>query len=125
MGSSTSAGNKVVVKLNSQISLGDCDGDTHTLGNSVYANMPTAGNWVHVAFVRTGIYSNQCKCYINGTLGNSDIDNKNWGTATDNTIGATASGNYGFNGYIQDLRVTKGLARYTANFTPPTASLEG
>ena len=39
-------------------------------------------------------------------------------------IGAGAGG-YGFNGYLSDFRVTKGLARYTSNFTAPTASLKG
>ena len=125
-GSSTSAGNKYAVKLGGgQIDSGNSDGDTNTMSSIVYANMPIAGNWVHVAFVRAGISSNQCKCYINGSQGGQETDNTEWGTATDNTIGATASGNYGFNGYIQDLRVTKGLARYTANFTPPSAPLEG
>lgn len=125
IGSSTSSGNKFVIKLSSQVNSGNSNGDTYSISSAAYGNMPTAGNWVHVAFVRTGTGNHQYKCYINGSQSGSETDNTEWGTATDNTIGATASGNYGFSGYLQDLRVTKGYARYTSNFTPPTAELKG
>ena len=80
----------------------------------------TGGAWHHVAFVR---YGGVCKIYIDGTAGSFSLtDNANilYGTVP------TLIGNDSFNssryftGYLDDLRVTKGVARYTANFTPPT-----
>jgi hypothetical protein len=86
------------------------------------AVVPSLNTWYHFAVVRS---SGTTKAYINGTSGISVSD------ATDYTGTYFGIGNiYGFNGYtqngyIEDLRITKGLARYTANFTPPTSELLG
>ena len=78
----------------------------------------TTGSWIHFAFVRTsGVF----KTFFNGT---QDISTSNT-TAYNGTylqIGAFRYTAYDFslNGYIDDLRITKGYARYTSNFTPPT-----
>jgi len=82
--------------------------------------------WTHVAVTRDG---SNIRAFINGTqagttntaLGTNAIDN----ALTNYYIGDNQDGNTYWNGYISDLRVTKGLARYTSNFTPPTAALQG
>jgi hypothetical protein len=80
----------------------------------------TANTWFHVAFVRSGTGSNQSVLYLNGT---------SVGTATLSTSFAVTKAFVGnsylneyWNGFIDDLRITKGIARYTSNFTAPTKS---
>ena len=85
---------------------------------------PTINTWSHVAYVR---YGTSFKTYLNGvqtgtaTLPAGGVINA--GTTNPGVIGAQFGGAAPLNGYIDDLRITKGYARYTANFTPPTAAL--
>jgi hypothetical protein len=77
------------------------------------------GQWYHLAFVNN---AGSLAIYINGvSSATSAISGTPQSSTTlPLTIGATNS--VYFNGYIDDLRITKGYARYTANFTPPTAA---
>jgi hypothetical protein len=80
--------------------------------------------WYHVALVRS---SGSTKLYLNGTQTGSTYTDANTyvNTAGRPFIGGNANsvGNNSLNGYLDDLRVTKGYARYTTTFTPPTAAL--
>jgi hypothetical protein len=76
----------------------------------------TAGQWVHLALVRNGTSFTQ---YINGQAAGTGTSSNSF-TRSALAIGCTP-GTFFLNGYIDDLRITKGVARYTANFTPPTA----
>jgi hypothetical protein len=80
----------------------------------------SAGQWLHVALVRTGTGTNQTTLYVNGTSIGTGTDSQNWPAAIA-YIGSEGASNY-FNGYLDDFRITKGYARYTANFTAPTAA---
>lgn len=79
-----------------------------------------ASNWYHVAVCRAGGTST---IFVNGAPDGSGSDTTNL-TVTSYGVGETPGGNSGsMNGYIQDLRVYRGIAKYTSSFTPPARSL--
>jgi hypothetical protein len=79
----------------------------------------TLNTWNHVAYVRSGT---TVTAYLNGTA-NGTMSSSYSQPSTGVAIGSRYTGSEYITGYVDDLRVTKGLARYTANFTPPTAAL--
>jgi len=81
----------------------------------------SVNNWYHIALVRNGT---TVTLYIDGTSRATTTNSSTLGgtTCTIGVYGA-AFPTTAFKGYIDDLRITKGYARYTATFTPPTAAL--
>ena len=76
--------------------------------------------WNHVAIVRSGTGTNECKLYINGTLAESGTDANNYGSqrcAIGTAAHAWGAGG-SYMGQVTSYRVTKGEAVYTSNFTP-------
>jgi len=84
----------------------------------------TANQWQHWAWTWDGTTA---RLFKDGTLAaSSTTTNKSagWGSATrDITIGKQNLGSRFGDQVIQDLRFYKGVAKYTANFTPPGAIL--
>ena len=77
--------------------------------------------WTHVAVVRS---SGTITVYFNGTAdGTTQSYSGQYGKTGDLYIGDQHTGGGGApQMYVDDLRVTKGVARYTSNFTAPTAA---
>lgn len=85
-------------------------------------NSLTLAVWQHVALARNG---NTMKWFVDGVEnGSADVTGYTYNDASaGSTIGRafTDIDNYYFDGHIDEVRISKGVARYTANFTPPTA----
>jgi hypothetical protein len=83
---------------------------------------PMLNTWMHIAVSKTGTST---KFFINGgQVGLTYSDSLNY-IQGPLTIGARFSGTNGLNGYIDDVRITKGLGRYTGVYIPPAAALRG
>jgi len=87
----------------------------------------TAGVWYHVAVVRNG---NTFTMFQNGVAGTSITYSGNFDPGASSTYATkigwvgdvtTSTASY-FNGYLQDIRFTNGIARYTSNFTIPASA---
>ena len=100
----------------------DWDG-TSSDSTTTFTTGLSANNWYHLAVVSNGT---TCKVYINGaqasttaTLGTSTQANAPISIGVPGLAANPATYN-GLNGYIQDFRIYKGVAKYTSNFIVPT-----
>lgn len=80
----------------------------------------STGQWYYIAVVREGTGTNQTKLYIDGVNDGTATVADNFTQTDELGIGKNRGAGDYLNGYIDDLRITRGVARYTANFTPPT-----
>jgi hypothetical protein len=78
--------------------------------------------WTHIALSKV---SGNTRAFINGTqVGSTYVDTNSY-AARPVRVGADPAGNFAFTGYIDDVRISKGVARYTTTFVPPVAALTG
>ena len=76
----------------------------------------TLNTWVHVAVARQGTST---RLFINGVQsGSTFTDTTNYSVDYALTIGSNNTITSSYGGYLDDLRISKGIARYTAGFTP-------
>lgn len=99
--------------------LGDGTGATYDGITFIGANQITLNQWHHVAMVVEG---GACRAYLNGVLQWDSITVPMTEGGRPLLIGYQEgySNTNCFPGYIDEVRITKGVARYSAPFTPPT-----
>lgn len=84
------------------------------------ASTISTGQFYHVAVVRSG---STVSLFVDGVSAGSQTYSGTSQSRTEYIGGNFASNtNGGFKGYIDEFRLTNGVARYTSNFTAPTAA---
>lgn len=102
------------VRLNNSFSslrVTETNGTNHT-----YSITNIGGVWTHLAFARQG---STTRTFVNGTEVGSFADTINYSEGQP-IIGAFFNN---FTGYMTNIRIVKGTALYTSNFTPPASTL--
>lgn len=89
--------------------------------NMTGATTIVAGVFYHIAFTRQG---SAFRLFVNGVLDASATYAGNLRNAGESLAIGGASNNAGYSllGYMDELRITAGVARYVSNFTPPASA---
>jgi len=74
--------------------------------------------WYHIAVTRSGDVH---RLFVDGTQRGSSTSSRVNITQQNVVVGGVYSTGYLYKGYLDDFRITKDFALYTANFTPPGA----
>lgn len=91
-------------------------GSSWNIASGVSVGSVSANTWYHVALVRSG---STFTPYLNGVAGTTTTSASNLNSQSAFYAGVSPNTSSGwFTGKIDDLRITKGVARYTSNFTP-------
>jgi hypothetical protein len=87
---------------------------------------PNPNTWAHIALTRSG---STVRIFQDGVSLGTRTNTRNWSmnnsafiispSSTPSSVGIASGG-----AWFDDFRVTKGVARYTTDFTPPTQELE-
>jgi len=115
-----SSGTGVVLKLDSNGNVEAFLGNgSWTIAMVSSGQVYNDGLWHHAAFVRSG---NLWLLFADGVLKDSDTNSitpNNWSENV-NIGSATSGGGWFHEGYVSEIRISKGIARWTTGFTPPT-----
>jgi hypothetical protein len=103
--------------------------------NGIYFNYTTGSAFVDITFSTTnyndGTWHHVAACRASGTLrmfvdgvsvGTPTAVSQNLSSGQKTVVGYNAQDTQYYTGYIDELRITKGVARYTTTFTPPAAA---
>ena len=97
------------------------NGSSYDVANNLTFGSLTTNRWYHIALVRNG---SQFTGYIDGT-GTSLLTSSAtlYNNSQSLVVGAETDPTLEHDGFISNLRILKGTALYTSDFTPPTKSL--
>ena len=89
-------------------------GISHTFATTLSLN-----TWYHIAVVR---YSGTIMCFQDGVqIGSTEAETGNVTVNSAVRVGGAIDSSWRFVGNLDEIRVSKGYARWIANFTPPTS----